>query len=164
MNSHIERSGAQPVDLTSNTFSHELVVNDAHIDRFGHANNVAFVQWIQDVAEAHSDAVGFPVSTYEKRGAAFVVRRHEIDYLRPALRGERLTLTTHVPSAKGVSCNRATEITSADGHVVARAMTTWVFADLATLRLSRIPDDIRIAFGFVARRAVDVTSAARSAP
>ncbi len=136
-----------------NVFAHEIVVDEMHIDRFGHSNNVVILQWIQDVAEAHSASVGFPVAAYERLGAAFVVRRHEIDYLRPSVRGERLLVRTWVDSARGVSCGRATEITSIkDRRVVATAMTTWVFAELATLRLVRIPDDVRVAFGFLARR------------
>jgi acyl-CoA thioester hydrolase len=134
-------------------FAHELVVADAHIDRFGHANNVAVLQWIQDVAEAHSDAVGFPLAAYERLGSAFVVRRHEIDYHRPSVHGDRLIVRTWVSNARSASCSRGTEITSAeDGRVIVTAMTTWVFAELASLRLVRIPDDIRLAFGFDARR------------
>lgn len=132
-----------------NLFTHAIVVADAHIDRFGHANNVAVLGWIQDVAEAHSTAVGFALSTYERLGAAFVVRRHEIDYLRPSVLGEELSIRTWVPNAKRISCNRSTEITSVkDGQVVARANTTWVFAELATLRPVRIPNEVRFAFGF----------------
>jgi acyl-CoA thioester hydrolase len=134
-------------------FAHELVVEEAHIDRFGHANNVAILQWIQDVAEAHSASVGFPVTAYERLGSAFVVRRHEIDYLRPSVHGDRLLVRTWVSTARSASCSRGTEITSVeDGRVIVTATTTWVFAELATLRLIRIPDDVRIAFGFDARR------------
>ena len=128
-------------------------MTDAHIDRFGHANNVVVLQWVQDIAVAHSTAVGFPLEAYELMGAGFVVRRHQLDYLRPSLRGERLSIRTWVPSAKSVSCERGTEITSMkDGQIVAQAMTTWVFADVGTLRLQRIPDAVRIAFGFDPRR------------
>lgn len=134
---------------TPNTFTHEIVVEDAHIDRFGHANNVVVLQWVQDVAEAHSAAVGYSLDTYERMGAAFVVRRHELDYLRPSVCGERLSIRTWIPKAKRISSDRGTEITSlTDGQLVARAMTTWVFAELATLRLVRIPDEVRHAFGF----------------
>lgn len=134
-------------------FVHEIIVEDSHIDRFGHANNVAILQWIQDVAEAHSAAVGFPLTAYERLGSAFVVRRHEIDYVRPSVRGDRLLVRTWVSAARSASCSRGTEITSAeDGRVLVTAMTTWVFAELATLRLTRIPDDVRVAFGFDARR------------
>lgn len=151
------QEGSRPSDVeelrgTRKSFEHDLIVDDAHIDRFGHANNVAILQWIQDVAEAHSHAVGFPVAAYQRLGAAFVVRRHEIDYLRPSGRGDRLSVRTWVSAARGASCSRGTEITSADhGRVVVSAMTTWVFAELATLRLVRIPDDVRVAFGFDAR-------------
>lgn len=135
-------------------FAHELVVDDSHIDRLGHANNVAILGWIQDVAEAHSTAVGLPLTAYEERGAAFVVRRHEIDYLRPSLRGDRLLVRTWVSTARSASCSRTTEISSTgDGRLLVKGMTTWVFAELATLRLVCIPDDVRIAFGFDARRA-----------
>lgn len=141
------------MSTVSNEFTHEIVVNDAHIDRFGHANNVAFVQWIQDVAEAHSTAVGFPVAAYERMGAAFIVRRHEVEYLRPAMLGERLAIRTWIPDAKAASCTRGTEMTSLkSGQVLAKSSTTWVYAVLATLRLQRIPDDVRIAFGFDPRR------------
>lgn len=137
------------MSVRANSFTHEIVVEEAHIDRFGHANNVAVVGWIQDVAEAHSAAVGFSVAEYERMGAGFIVRRHEVDYLRPSLLGERLSIRTWVPEAKRISCSRGTEITSAkDGLVVARALTTWVFAELANTRVARIPDEIRLAFGF----------------
>lgn len=132
-----------------NAFTHEIRVEDIHIDRFGHANNVVVLQWIQDVAEAHSSAVGFSVATYERIGAGFIVRRHELEYLRPSLRGERLSIRTWVPEAKRISCTRRTEITSLEhDQLVARASTTWVFADLATARPLRITDEIRAAFGF----------------
>lgn len=134
---------------SANAFTHEILVEDVHIDRFGHANNVVVLQWIQDVAEAHSSAVGFSIPAYERIGAAFVVRRHEIEYLRPSLRGDRLSIRTWVPEAKRISCTRATEITSLDsGQLVTRAETTWVFADLRTARPVRITDEIRTAFGF----------------
>ena len=93
------------------------------------------------------------MEAYERMGAAFVVRRHEVDYLRPAMHGERVRLRTWVDAAKGVSCTRSAEITSVEGgHVVAKAVTTWVFAELASLRIVRIPDEVRVAFGFLARR------------
>lgn len=137
------------INAVANTFTHEIVVTDAHIDRYGHANNVAILSWVQDVAEAHSTAVGFSLDDYARLGAGFVVRRHELDYMRPCLPGERLNLRTWVPNAKRISCSRGTEITSVEnGKVVASAMTTWVFAQLSTLRPMRIPDEVRQAFGF----------------
>lgn len=123
-------------------------VGEDDIDMLGHANNIAYLRWVQDVAVAHSAAVGLDMEGYSQLGAVFVVRRHEIDYLRPVLRGEKLELRTWIDSAFAAKCKRATEIVRPGSAevVVARAMTTWGFVELATGRPTRIPDSVRIAF------------------
>lgn len=129
--------------------SHSITITvvDSDIDELGHASNIAYVRWLQDVAIAHSSAVGLDVSAYKKLGGVFFVRRHEIDYMRPVLRGDRLEVRTWIDSAMAAKCKRATEILSASGMVVAQAMTTWGYVDIATGRPVRIPELIRNAFG-----------------
>jgi acyl-CoA thioester hydrolase len=135
----------------SPVFSMLLEVEDGAIDMLGHASNIAYVRWVQDVAVAHSAAVGLDMEGYSQLGGVFVVRRHEIDYLRPVVRGETLQLRTWIDSAFAAKCKRATEIVRAatsDGVpvLVARAMTTWGFVELASGRPTRIPDSVRVAF------------------
>lgn len=132
-------------------FTMALEVGDDAIDMLGHASNIAYLRWVQDVAVAHSAAVGLDMEGYSQLGAVFVVRRHEIDYLRPVVRGERLELRTWIDSAFAAKCKRATEIlrigTESESRTfVARAMTTWGFVELATGRPTRIPDSVRVAF------------------
>jgi acyl-CoA thioester hydrolase len=129
------------------TFRLDLAVVDGDIDVLGHASNIAFVRWIQDVAVAHSAAVGLGLEAYQRLGAAFVVVRHEIDYLRPALRGEALEARTWISSVMAAKCLRATELVrKADGEILARGRTTWGYVELVTGRPRRIPDLIRAAF------------------
>ena len=140
-----------------------IEVGDDDIDMLGHASNIAYLRWVQDVAVAHSATVGLDMEGYSQLGAVFVVRRHEIDYLRPVVRGETLELRTWIDSASAAKCQRATEIVrvgvGADGTspaspergrnqevIVARAMTTWGYVELATGRPTRIPDSVRVAF------------------
>ena len=130
------------------THSIVVVVTDADIDELGHASNITYVRWIQDVAISHSAAVGFDVDAYRKLGGLFVVRRHEIDYMRPVLRGDRLEVRTWIDSAMAAKCKRATEIINQDGVVVTRAMTTWGYVDVTIGRPVRIPEVVRRAFGF----------------
>jgi acyl-CoA thioester hydrolase len=125
----------------------EVLVVDADMDEFGHASNISYVRWIQDVARAHSNAVGFDTDAYRTLGALFFVRRHEIDYVRPVVAGDRLELRTWIDSASAAACKRATEIVAPGGVVAARAMTTWAYVDIASGRPKRIPDTIRSAFG-----------------
>ena len=43
---------------SSATYRHEFTVPESAVDQNGHVNNVVYVQWMQDVAVLHSDAVG----------------------------------------------------------------------------------------------------------
>src|SRR4051812_30472599 len=98
-------------------FQHSIDVVDAEIDELGHASNIAYVRWIQDVAVAHSAAVGLSFAAYRSMGGVFFIRRHEIDYLRPALRGDRLEVRTWIDSVFAAKCVRGTEFAkpNADG-------------------------------------------------
>jgi acyl-CoA thioester hydrolase len=129
------------------TFRLAFSVSEADIDSLGHASNIAYVRWIQDAAVGHSEALGLDLAAYQRIGAVFVVVRHEIDYLRPALRGEALEARTWISSAMAAKCMRATELVRvSDAALLARSMTTWGFIEVATGRPRRIPDDVRTAF------------------
>ena len=132
---------------TAPTFRLKLTVADADIDSLGHASNIAYVRWIQDVAVAHSEAVGLDLAAYQRLGAVFVVVRHEVDYLRPAFRGEDLEARTWIPNVMAAKCMRATEIVRClDGALLAKSLTSWGFVEVATGRPRRIPEDVRAAF------------------
>jgi acyl-CoA thioester hydrolase len=134
-------------------FEHAIRVGDDDIDMFGHASNIAFIRWIQEAAIAHSAARGLDVDAYQRLGAFFVVRRHEVDYLRPVLRGDALVLRTWIDSAAAAKCERAVDIVRQDdGVLVAKARTTWGYVEATTGRPTRIPDELRVAFGFPPRR------------
>lgn len=129
----------------SPTFKHTLVVDDGDIDMLGHASNLAFVRWIQDAAVAHSESVGFGLGAYQKLGGVFVVVRHEIDYLRPALRGDAVEARTWISSVQAAKCQRSTEISRGD-QLLARGVTTWGYIEVASGRPRRIPEELRVAF------------------
>jgi acyl-CoA thioester hydrolase len=139
----------------ADTFRLDLSVVDEDIDVLGHASNIAFVRWIQDVAIAHSSAVGLGLEAYHRLGAVFVVVRHEIDYLRPALRGDALEARTWISSVMAAKCQRSTELVrKTDGQVLARGLTTWGFIEMASGRPRRIPEEVRAAFDrFIHREA-----------
>ena len=121
-------------------FSLERTALPEHIDELGHVNNAVWVQWIQDVAVAHWHAV----ARAEHHDAyIWVIVRHEIDYLRPALAGDTVTGTTWVGEPpKGARFDRLMEFTGADGKVRVRARTTWAILDRATGRPLRVPADV----------------------
>lgn len=121
-------------------FTQRVVAHDDEIDELGHVSNVAIVRWIQNVAVAHSASVGWDFEAYRRHGAVFVVRRHEVDYLRPVLVGHEVVLETWIESWQAASSIRCTRITRGqDGGPVATARTQWVLVSADNGRPRRIP-------------------------
>ena len=116
-------------------------------DELEHVSNVAYVRWIQNVAFAHSVHAGWPMARYRELGGVFVVRRHEIDYLRPAHAGERVELRTWIESWSAVTSRRRTQIVRpADDVEIARAVTIWALVRTDSGWPRRIPAELHEAF------------------
>lgn len=124
-------------------FTLPVRASERDIDANGHVNNIVYVQWMQDVAIAHSDAVGCSAAT-SAAGATWVARSHHIEYLRPAFAGDRITLVTWLVDAtrKSSSPRRYKMVRDADGAVLARGETLWVFIDTQTGRPRTIPPEV----------------------
>ena len=117
------------------------------VDELGHASNLVYLRWVLEAALAHSTSVGLDQAAYLARREAWVVRSHEIHYLRPALPGEQLQIETRVASMAAANSLRRTRILRAsDGVELCRAATDWAFVDLDRGRPRRIPQDIRSRF------------------
>jgi len=111
-----------------------------HIDVLGHVNNAVWVQWMEQVAVAHWEAVADP---RHKDAYFWVVVRHEIDYLRPAFEGDRIVARTWVGEApKGAKFDRHLEFAGEDGRVCVRARTDWAIIDKAAGRPIRVPPEV----------------------
>jgi acyl-CoA thioester hydrolase len=124
-------------------FQFDITVTADAVDQNGHVNNIAYIQWMQDVAVSHADAVGC-VRMSTALGATWVVRSHHIEYLRPAFAGETLTLFTWVANFQKVrSLRKCKIIRAADQAVIVCAETDWVFVDAKTGHPLKIPDDIK---------------------
>jgi len=113
------------------------------VDRNGHVNNVAYIQWLQDAAVRHARESGCVAAT-EAAGATWVVRSHYIEYLASAFAGDILTVQTWVVNLQKVRSLRKYKIIRAsDQTVVARAETDWVFVNAKTGRPMKIPDEVK---------------------
>ena len=128
-------------------YRHLVEVRPEDIDELGHAGNLVYLRWVLEAALAHSTAVGLDQAAYLARREVWVVRSHEIRYLRPALARERLAVETRVASMSAASSIRRTRILRmSDSAELCVAATEWAFLDLDRGRPRRIPDDIRSRF------------------
>lgn len=131
-------------------YSHRFKVPAEAIDMQRHVNNVEYLRWMQDVAIAHSSALGWPMERYFKERCSWVVRSHSIEYLRPALLNDPIRLLTWVPSIGERSSTRKYLFwRESDGQAIARAESAWVFVDLRTGLPQPILDSVRESFAVV---------------
>ena len=124
-------------------FSTRFTIPSAANDQNGHVNNVMYVQWMQEVATWHSAAVGCTFESCQQLNAAWVVRAHQIEYLRPAFAGQELEILTWVCNLKRTrSTRRYRFVRVSDQTLLARAETDWVFMNTESGRPMSIPTQI----------------------
>ena len=120
----------------THSFSHDFLVPESAIDALGHANNVEYVRWVQDVAGAHWLAICPPAGRDQY---VWVVREHRIRYKQPAFAGDVLRATTWVGETSGATSLRLTHLSRlSDGKLLCEAETTWVLLDPRSGRPVRV--------------------------
>jgi acyl-CoA thioester hydrolase len=124
-----------------------ITVGVDDLDEMDHVNNLVYLKWCLKAAGAHSKQVGWSSQRYHESGFGFVIRGHKIKYKIPALLGDEVVVKTWVETMEKVSSIRRYHVLrKSDGKRLVEAETTWVFVNLKTLKLTRIPDEIREAF------------------
>lgn len=128
-----------------------ITVDSDDVDRLGHANNVVYVRWLEEISWAHIEALGLTWDLQSRLGKAMAITRTEIDYLAAANEGDDLVLGTWLVEFDGRlrSARRFQLVRPADGRVLMRALSRHACIDLKTQRPTRIPDE----FSEIFRRA-----------
>lgn len=126
----------------SSTYSKSFAIPENAIDENGHVNNVAYVQWMQDIAVEHYESIG-GTNPMQLIGATWVVREHKIEYLLPAFAGEEIEVKTWVENLRRVRSLRKYEFArKSDGKVLVKGETDWVFVDVKTGAPRAVPEEV----------------------
>lgn len=129
-------------------FELAIAVEPSDIDLMGHVNNVVYLRWVQEVATAHWTA---KAALEDQASLLWVVLRHEIDYLRPALLGDSIMARTWVGPASRIKFERHIEILRAsDGAVLAHARSLWCPIDSQTMKPVAVRPEVRERFSIPA--------------
>ncbi|HEY9662382.1 MAG TPA: thioesterase family protein [Allocoleopsis sp.] len=132
-------------------FTTLITVHPSEIDELGHVNNAVYQKYLEQGAIAHSLQLGFTLDRYRELGGVFVMRRIEIEYLRPAVLGDTLALSTWVIEFRGACAIRRYEIRKPGARdLLLTAEALWVWVDTNTLRPRVIPDTLLETFGKLA--------------
>ena len=125
-------------------FEKTIIVSKNDLDKLNHVNNVRYVQWVQNIAEAHwlKNATEDILNNY-----FWVLVNHNIDYKNQALLGDELELKTFVSKSEGIYSTRQVEITNQiNGKLIVSSKTKWCLINKKTNKPSRIPKEIALMF------------------
>lgn len=121
-------------------FTYRFKVETSAIDVLGHVNNVTYLQWCLEAAEAHWKT---KTDAALREKYVWVVLNHNISYKNPSFIGEELEIQTWIDSHKGVRSERRYLITRIeDGKTLVEAKTMWCLLDGNSRRPIKIPDEI----------------------
>jgi acyl-CoA thioester hydrolase len=128
-------------------FTMRYPVRQYELDTLGHVNNAVYLNWVEQVAVDHVEALGFGRDWSLARGGIWVVREHRVTYHRPVLYGDVVLVTTLPQSISGVRGTRRTEIhRESDGALTTEAITEWIWVRAADGRPARVPADLLALF------------------
>lgn len=129
-------------------FTCSFIVPQSAIDEYGHVNNVIYVQWMQDAESRHPESIP---EFKQPENTGWFVREHRIRYLNPAYLGDEIEVRTWISEWKRVRRIRKYEFArKADGKVIVKGETQWVFVELTTGRPIALPAEMLALFPVVA--------------
>ena len=109
-------------------FTARIAVRQYELDQNGHVNNAVYLNWAEQVAIDHVEALGYGRDWSRRHGGGWVVREHRVTYHRPVLYGEAVLVTTLPQRVAGPRGTRRTEIhRESDGVLVTEATTEWIW-------------------------------------
>lgn len=116
-------------------------ISQDHIDHYNHVNNVAYLSRLEKLAWEHSNSLGLHFSQYQKLDRGMVIRRHELNYIKPLLLGDNVMCATWITQCDGrLQLTREFEfVNQQTGAQVFTATTHFVCISLSTGAPKRMP-------------------------
>ena len=137
-------------------FALELQPEDADVDRLGHVNNTVYLQWCEQIAWQHAEAVGVGWAAWNRLDRAMAVRGVRLEYLAPARLGDAVCGGNWIVSADGrLRARRRFQIQRDDGQTLLRGEIDYVCIEISSGRPKRFPPEFAEAYvvlGEVAER------------
>ena len=146
-------------------FAAHFRVRHHEMDALGHVNNAVYLNYLEQAGIEHSAALGYDGERLRELGGLFIARRHEIDYLRPAIAGDSLVVVTWIAEQRGAQAVREYVLARIEHHEGAlpadhflapgfplpetplvRARTHWVWVGATDGRPRKPPPELRAAF------------------
>ncbi len=121
----------------------QIKVRGFHLDVYQHVNNARYLEFLEEARwDGLENNESFKWMT--ANNIAFVVVNININYRRPAVLGDLLTVTSHVQQINSKSGVLSQTVTlNPEGQTVADALVTFVCIDLQTQKALALEGELR---------------------
>ncbi|MEA4901106.1 acyl-[acyl-carrier-protein] thioesterase [Desulfitobacterium sp.] len=130
-------------------YQKEFEVHYYEVDVYQELTLPALLDYLEETAIAHSEAVGYGITRLKERGYGWVLNRWQIEIIHYPHRGDRIKVQTWMSNSKRFYAEREFLVLSAENEVIAQANSLWIFLNLEKRRPHRIPQEIQEAYSLV---------------
>jgi len=120
------------------TYTKQIKVESRHIDELHHVNNIVYVQWVNEIAAEHWNAVTTP-EIEEKY--FWVLVNHSIQYKGQSFLGDIVEVRTRFSDTSTAKSDRIVAF-YCQGKLIGRSVTTWCLMDKALKKMVRIAPEV----------------------
>ena len=124
-------------------------VGPGDIDGLEHTNNAVYVKWCEQVAWAHSVALGLDLERYRALDRAMAITRSEYDYLQASREGDEIVIGTWIVGwDRRLTMRRQFQaIRAGDGVTLLRGAMRFACIEISTGRPRRLPPEFIAVYG-----------------
>jgi len=119
------------------------------IDGLQHTNNAVYVKWCEQVAWAHSVALGLDLERYRALDRAMAITHSEYHYLQASRQGEEIVIGTWIVGwDRKLTMRREFQaIRTGDGVTLLRGAMRFACIEISTGRPRRLPPEFIAGYG-----------------
>ncbi len=124
-------------------------VEPGDIDGLRHTNNTVYVRWCEQVAWAHSVALGLDLERYRALDRAMAITHSEFDYLQASREGDEVIAGTWITrwDRRLTMLRRFQILRPADGVTLLRGLMVFVCIEISSGRPRRPPREFIEGYG-----------------
>jgi len=120
-------------------YSKDFEIDVSHVDFTGRLKLSSLFQFFQDAATLHADTLGIGMREIHKTyNALWVLVRMRVDIERYPAWGDRITVETWPEKPHKFEFMRNFLARDNTGHILAKAVSTWVVIDIDTRKLKMV--------------------------
>jgi acyl-CoA thioester hydrolase len=124
-------------------------VRPEDIDGLEHTNNAVYVKWCEQVAWAHSNALGLDLDTYRRLDRAMAITHSDYHYIQASRQGDNIAVATWIVEwDRRLTMRRHFQIIRVDdGVTLLRGGMRFACIELSTGRPRRLPEEFIAGYG-----------------